>query len=279
MSDHIAFRWVIALTPEALAIRERYRMISFPHNGPYPVFKDTEGLHWLTVCGVGRINAAAATIYLQQVSKAPPWSAWINVGIAGKREDTYGNLYHIDKITEDSTGQRYYPSPAITSSPIQASLVTVDKPETNYDSNDLFDMEGSAFFDLACRLSCQQLVMLLKIVSDGPEHILSNLNKNKIADLVSRNIDNISNIVSQMNYAIEQEYSRLKVPDIYHLILTKWHFTQTQKYQLNLLVKRCQAINPDLEMLPYLKDCHDAMSALQKLSIKLDDHQIDWGKL
>ena len=140
-------------------------------------------------------------------------------------------------------------------------------------------MEGSAFFVLACRLSCQQLVMLLKIVSDGPEHILSNLNKNKIADLVSRNIDNISNIVSQMNYAIEQEYSRLKVPDIYHLILTKWHFTQTQKYQLNLLVKRCQAINPDLEMLPYLKDCHDARSALQKLSIKLDDHQIDWGKL
>ena len=278
MGERIAIRWVVALIPEAIAIRKRYRMTLVVHEGPYQVFKDPTDCHWLTISGMGRVHAAAATMYLHQMSKAPPWAAWINVGIAGNSAGTYGALYLVDKITEKSTERCGYPGTVISSFVARGSLVTVDKPETSYESDELFDMEGSAIFDIACRLSSQQLVLVLKIVSDGPNLSVQNLTSEMISDLVSDNINVISKIVSEVERLTKQEYDRLKVPDSYHTITNKWHFSQSQKHRLMHLVKRWQATVQRKDLMPFLEDCPDAKSAMKKLSIKLDEHEIDWGE-
>jgi len=278
MSERIAIRWVVALKSEAIAIRKKYRMTSVAPEGPYPVFKDSTGCHWLTISGMGRVHAAAATMYLHQVSKAPPSAAWINVGIAGHRVATCGALYLVDKITEKSTGRRGYPGPVISSSVARSCLVTVDKPETDYESDELFDMEGSAIFDVACRLSNQQLVLVLKIVSDGPNLNVKNLTSEMISDLISDNINDISNIVGKMELLTEQEHDRLAFPDAYYSILKTWHFSQSQKHRLMQLVKRWQATIQRNDMMSYIVRCPDAKSVVQKLSIKLDGYEMDWGE-
>ena len=279
MNARTSFRWVIALSPEARVIRETYEMTSFAPEGPYPVFKDASGFHWLTLSGVGRVHAAAATMYLHQISKAPPWSAWINVGIAGNRDNPYGTLHLIDKITERSTGHRSYPAPAVTSNLVRSSLVTTDQPESSYNVDELFDMEGSSFFNIACRLSCQQLVLLLKIISDGPSNHVKNLTNRKITNLVSHNIHEISKIVSEMEFAILREHDRLRLPDVYNLIITKWHFSQTQKHRLKQLVKRWQIFSPKAEIMSYLNDSMDAKSIINDLSVKLNNQLLDWEEL
>ena len=279
MNTRTPFRWVIALSPEARIIRETYEMTSFAPEGPYPVFKDASGLHWLTLSGVGRVHAAAATMYLHQLSKAPPWSAWINVGIAGNRDSALGTLHLIDKITERSTGHRSYPAPTVTSNLVRSSLVTVDKPETSYHVDELFDMEGSGFFDIACRLSCQQLVLVLKIVSDGPGNHVKNLTSRKITNLISRNIHEISKLVKKMEFAIRREHDRLELPDVYNSIINKWHFSQTQKHQLKHLVKGWQLFSPKEKIMSYLNTSMDAKSVIKNLSIKLDNQLLDWEEL
>ena len=137
-------------------------------------------------------------------------------------------------------------------------------------------MEGSGFFDIACRLSCQQLVLVLKIVSDGPGNDAENLTNKKITDLVSRNIHEISKIVSEMELAIQQEHDRLKLPDVYNSIINKWHFTQTQKHQLKELVKHWQLFTPKAEIMSYLIDSMDAKSVINNLSFKLDNQLLNW---
>ena len=104
-----AIRWVVALKSEAQAICEKFQMKLISDWEVYPVYRDKACIHWLTISGIGRVNAAAATIYLHQVSSAPPWSGWINLGISGHRSFDYGSLHLIDKISDKLTGRSLYP--------------------------------------------------------------------------------------------------------------------------------------------------------------------------
>ena len=278
MDKGTAIRWVVALEPESIAIRKKYQMTRVAHSGPYPVFTDATDCHWLTISGVGRVHAAAATMYLHQVSNAPPWAGWVNVGIAGHAAGTYGTLYLVDKIIDKSTGRSGYPGPVISSTLARGSLMTVDKPETNYGNDLLFDMEGSAIFEIACRLSCQQLVLVLKIVSDGPNIDIAELTSKMISDLVSDSISEIFKIVGKMEILTKKEHDRLELPVAYYAIKKKWHFSQSQEYRLMHLVKRWQATAQNKKLIPYVGECKDAKSVIRKLSIKLDNHEVDWGK-
>ncbi len=270
--------WVVALKTEAAVIREKYKMASAGQAGPYPVFKDVTESNWLTISGIGRVHAAAATMYLHHVSQAEPWTLWINVGIAGAKRGDYGSLFLVDKITERSTGHTFYPRPLISSPVGRSSLVTVDTPETNYRSEDLFDMEASAFFNIACRLSCQQLVIVFKIVSDGPNFDIRKLSSGKIYHLVSSNVDEISNIIFEMAPFMEKERKRLTVPIGYDSITQNWKFSQSRQHQLKHLLGRWQAFFPEKNPRSYLEGCPDAKTVVYKLTTKLDAHKIEWGK-
>ena len=109
MSDYISIRWVIAMKSEAVAVCEWLCLKSVVHEGPFPIFSDLARRHWLVISGVGRVQAAAATMYLYNISAAKPWSIWVNLGIAGHGRADYGTLFLVDKIVERSTGQRLYP--------------------------------------------------------------------------------------------------------------------------------------------------------------------------
>ena len=278
MNDRATSCWVVALKTEAAVIREKYKMASAGQAGPYPVFKDATGRNWLTISGIGRVHAAAATTYLHQVSQAAPWALWINVGIAGNKRGDYGSLYLVDKITERSTGHVFYPRPMILSAMGRSSLVTVDTPEVNYRSDDLFDMEGSAFFNIACRLSCQELVMLFKIVSDGPNFDIGELTPEKIFNLVSSAIDDISDMVVEMTPFKEKERGRLALPIGYDSITEKWNFSQSRQHQLKHLLERWHAFFPKEIPLSYLEGSPDAKAVIHNLTVKLDAHKIEWGE-
>ena len=78
-----AIRWVVALKCEAEPIIQYFKMDCYINTGPFSVFCDREKEHWLVLSGVGQINSASATTYLSEISDAPPWAGWINIGIAG----------------------------------------------------------------------------------------------------------------------------------------------------------------------------------------------------
>ena len=277
MKQMAAIRWVVALKEEAVPLREHYNMVSVEGGGAYPIFKDKDGKHWLVNSGIGKINAAAATMYLKQISNAPPWTAWINVGIAGHGKNDYGKLFIIDKILDKSTHHTWYPAPAITSSIDRQSLCTVDYPETTYCGEDLFDMEGSSFFQISSNLSCQQLILILKIVSDGPNFDLNNLTRNKISNLITSNIEKIYSTATNMEHLSQKENRRLNLPKSYFSITNNWHFGQTRSHKLKDILRRWQAVYPDQDPMSHLSGIGDAGSVILKLDEMINYHKINWG--
>ncbi|MEE2745504.1 MAG: hypothetical protein VX617_01345 [Pseudomonadota bacterium] len=278
MKNHLATRWVVALRSEAKAIFRHYQMSAIDNEGPYPIFKDLTDDHWLAVSGVGRVNSAAATMYLHQISHSPPWSIWINIGIAGYGGDSYGELFLVDKIIERSTQRCLYPRLPICSALSSENLVTVDQPESSYPGIELYDMEGSAFFQIASRLTCQQLVIVLKIASDGPKSDINQLTSIEISRLISDKIQIISDLVSRVEDLAKIEFDRLSLPRVYFYLVEKWHFSKTQKHQLKRLINRWQSIFP-LEDLPFELEKHnDAKSAIKGLNKKLAVNEVDWDK-
>ena len=142
----------------------------------------------------------------------------------------------------------------------------MDKPESQYKSHALFDMEGSAFFETACRLVSQQLVMVLKVVSDGPKNDIKNLTRQTIFELIHANLDAICVFVLEMTEVCRIEKSRLAVPDEYHKISNTWHFSQSRKMQLKQLIRRWHTLFPNTKVMADLKNCVDASSVLSYLS-------------
>ena len=88
----ISIRWVVALKAEAISIIEQYKLFSYDHEGPFPIYKSKSQDIWLIVSGVGQVNAAAASIHLFEKSTKLQNSVWINIGIAGF-ETNYGNIF------------------------------------------------------------------------------------------------------------------------------------------------------------------------------------------
>ena len=180
--NKMSVRWVIALKEEAKVILDYYEMALINKKTLYPIYKNIEETHWLILSGIGRHNSAAATSYLYTISNASKWTSWINIGIAGSGKGDYGNIYLVDKIFNQNS-YITYPATMPKSNLPKMSLLTTDIPITDYSSKELIDMEGSAFFDIASKLTSKEFICIMKIISDGPENNIKQLTKPRIIKL------------------------------------------------------------------------------------------------
>ena len=156
--------------------------------------------------------------------------------------------------------------------------MTVDKPETDFKKGDLFDMEGAGFFDVVRRLSCNELVLVLKIVSDGPYNDIKKVSSEIVQTLIFNKINEIEIIISKMENLVKQEYQRLIVPNEYLEVIGRWHFSKFRKHEIKSLIHRWNMSFPRENLVSFLNDCSSAKSVICKISTHLDTYEIDWGK-
>ena len=270
-------RWVIALKAEAKEIIKQYDLISFDHEGPFPVYKNKSQDIWLTISGIGQINSSAATMHLFHKSNAQPWNVWINLGIAGY-EATYGNIYQIDKIIADNNNMIYYPSRTLVSKIPYTTLLTLDKPRTNYTDKYMLDMEGSAFYQVANRITSHELILVLKIVSDNSDYNVKNINSIEIERLVNHNFSKINDTLIGYHKLSSEETKRHTLSKNYQKVISNFHFTVSQKNTLNDLTKKWDAAFNGSNLMDEIKRCKDAKSILKKLNTIINNNVIDWGK-
>ena len=274
--DSFAIRWVVALKEEAKIIIDHYKLSIIDGNSLYPVFKNFDETHWLVLSGIGRHNAAAATAYLYSISEASKSTAWVNLGIAGCGKGNYGDLCLVDKIS-NSYGKNRYPTIMPRSVLAKMHLFTSDTPINNYSSQELIDMEGSAFYDIVSKFTSNELICLMKVISDGPENDLKDLNRSKIIDLIKSNIMNIKKIISYYEKLSHYDFLRNKKPYLFSQITSKWHFSVTQKYQLENLLRRVRSFLSDNNVWEIIKDCKKGASVLDILEFKIKKSEIDWS--
>ena len=277
MTKSFSMRWVIALKAEAKEIIKQYDLISFDHEGPFPVYKNKSQDIWLTISGIGQINSSAATMHLFHKSNAQPWSIWINLGIAGY-EAAYGSIYQIDKIIADNNNIVYYPSRTLVSKIPYTTLLTLDNPQTNYTDKYMLDMEGLAFYQVANKITSHELIVVLKIVSDNSDYNVKNINSAKIERLVKQNFSKINDTLIGYHKLSSDETKRHRLSKNYQIVISNFHFTVSQKNILNDLTKKWDAAFNESNLMDEIKGCKDAKSILKKLKTIINNNVIDWGK-
>jgi len=274
----MSVRWVIALKEEAKVILDYYEMALINKKTLYPIYKNIEETHWLILSGIGRHNSAAATSYLYTISKASKWTSWINIGIAGSGKGDYGNIYLVDKIFNQNSNITY-PATMPKSNLPKMSLLTTDIPIMDYSSKELIDMEGSAFFDIASKLTSKEFICIMKIISDGPENNIKQLTKLRIIELLKLNLTKIAQVVSYYENLSENENQIKAKPEIFFKISSNWHFSVTQSSQLENLLRRLKVFCDNNEIMDLIKQCKSSSSVINSLNNKIKTNKVNWSDI
>ncbi len=273
-----SIRWVIALKEEAQVILDHYKLKLVNEKTIYPIYKNTQGTHWLIISGIGRNNAAASTAYLYAYSNASKYTSWINIGIAGAGKGNYGDLYLVDKISNYNKKKSTYPSTLPKTILPKMHLFTSDIPISDYSNYELIDMEGSAFFDIASKLTSKEFICLMKVISDGPKNDIKEITKSKISNLIKVNLFNIIDVVSYYERLSEEEFQIIDKPKLFNEIKSKWHFSTTQSFKLEILLRRIEIFCNTKDIKKIIKNCETSNSVIYVLNSKIKNNLVNWSK-
>ena len=269
-------RWLVALKAEAKPIIKSLNLCRINDGSVYPTYKDKGGMNWLVISGVGQKKVACAAKHLNELSGAKDWSVWVNVGIAGSSSGNYGQLFLIDKITQASSNKCFYPSSVIKTNLQKAELLTVDEPLVDYSTIDLVDMEAAEFTRVTSKMSIRDLVVVFKVVSDGPTNSIKSINADRIADLISQNISDIIEYLEKLTALASFEKNLLKGPRYYEDIIVKWHFTVSQAHELKKLIRRWIVADPTIDVMERVGKFKNSRQVLAYLKDYLNNFEIDW---
>lgn len=189
--------FVCALKCEAAPIIEYYKLSRMQKAGVFSIYVNSGHDISLTITGIGKLAAAAATTYSYTMMQCLPGDVWINLGMAGHRTHAIGDIYLADRIEDAASAQAWYPRLAIETDIPRAGLLSLDQPSKDY-ADVMFDMEAAGFIASASRFTNAELTHSIKIISDNEETPAGKISARKATELVAAKKEQIVTLVSQL---------------------------------------------------------------------------------
>ena len=207
-------RYVVALAAEARPLIRGLELARAPA-GELPIWRGPSVS--LVVSGIGRDAAAAAVDLLARFGGAaesgaggaggpPEEAAWINVGIGGHRDLPLGEVVLAHRVVDATAAGRRNPDadpprvwcpPPVFEPPCAAATVTtVDRPETRYPEDTVYDMEAAGFCAAAARRAPAELIQVVKVISDNAAAPPARLTARRVEELIARRLDTIAAIAA-----------------------------------------------------------------------------------
>ena len=268
--------WVIALEPEAKPLIDLFDLHPLSNNLNFPVYINPKSEHALVISGIGSSKAAAAATYLKMLFNVQRYVAWINIGIAGFYDEPIGQLFQAIKVYDTARKTSYFPGFRLSKIVKCQTLHTVAQPETKYSEAVLFDMEASGFCEIASMFSCNELVFVLKIVSDTPKSPVSLVSREAITQLIYQNKNKLREIISRIEKLVNDEKKRLHVPEEVYQYFERYHFTQSNRYRFLQAYKKWKSAFPDGKLAPTLAAGNSASELISNLESELFLAVKDW---
>ena len=255
---------VVALPAEARPLLDHFRLRDKQHNTAFPIYRNTDMA--LIVSGPGKVAAAAATALLAGTGTSHARAAWLNIGIAGHAHHAVGSGYIAHRITDSTTGTNWYPPHIHELSTPTETLYTVDRPEDDYPTAALYEMEASGFFPVASRFSSSELVQCFKVISDNRTQATTMVTAKLCAQLISGRLADIEQLVNALS-GMADEYTTWHAPhpDL-EQFSTRWRFSVSQQHQLAELARRWEVLTADQPLwLEQLEKSRSAADVLHRL--------------
>lgn len=265
--------FVVALLPEAKPLIDYYHLKALPHSKQFKLYEG-DGKR-LIVSGVGKQRVASAAEFLHAFSGSLRNQVWINVGIGGHAERNLNEGILAHKITDHTSNESWYP-PIVFEAPCPSeSVLTVDQPETEYRSSEVYDMEASSFYAAATRFSTAELVQCYKVISDNSKSPAKKVSAASVERFIAGHLKNMDTILGELTKLVPAQFSgRPKnwvgtgklapldaLPPEFQKFLNCWHFTVSERYRLRRLLMRLETLtsqeivwSDELQNLKHAKD-------------------------
>lgn len=231
----------VALACEAKPMVSFFDLKKEAINHPFLIYRNDELV--LTITGVGKIAMAGAIAYTLALFPHRISPVLLNMGIAGHKTHALGSLFMAIKIVDDDTGKRYYP-PRVANNPAETVTVkTLSSPGLQYSEDFLYDMEASAFYEMAVKFSTSELIQCIKVISDNQLSAVENIQPRLVIQWLADQAHEMEKIIKSL---LELRESIIqKEPDEFHAILKKWNFTVSGQIKLKALLMRWKVLSTD----------------------------------
>ena len=99
-----------------------------------------------------------------------------------------------------------------------------------------------------------------------------------VKSIVLVNIYKIIDVVSYYERISEAEFLIIDKPELFNDIKSKWHFSATQSYQLETLLRRVEIFCDKKDIEKIIKNCETSNSVIHVLSSKIKNNLVNWSK-
>jgi len=259
--------WVAALHCEAKPVIDYYRLRKSAADRAFDVYRGDEIA--CIVSGPGKLASASACAWIAAACAQHPALAWFNLGTAGAAEHEIGSAFHLNKIVDADSGERYYPVTTAAAGFPGSECLTLGQPSYDYCKDCLFDMEASGFMHAALCFSSAELIRSVKVISDNRRRQCGN-NRQQVSDLVYGHIEQIAGEAEALA-ELARAQARLEAPsESWRQLLELAHFSETQKNRLRVLWGYLNNRDFDsgqlLRSLPTQASAGSIIEALEKIS-------------
>lgn len=233
-----------ALSCEAKPYIQPWKLKKLPGNHPFAIYLNDERV--LVVTGIGKIAMSAGIAYtlalFPQTLPLPP--ILLNLGIAGHQHWPLGHIFLADKITDQDSNKRFYPQFPFTLPCATRAVLTLTHVQAEYCAENAYDMEASAFYEVAGKFSSNELIHSLKVISDNAQSPADSIKSAQVEIWIQQHEGIIEQVIAQLVKL------RSCVPEMdereYQQILTEFHFTVSNAGKLKSLLQRWQVLHGEL---------------------------------
>lgn len=235
MSSPLIKRFIFTALPcEAKPLVAHFKLKKDQSSHPFALYFNDDTV--LVVSGCGKVAMAAAVAYSLAKFQHSAHPVLVNVGIAGHKTASLGELFAAHKITDSDTGKHFYPQLVAKLPCSTLAINTVSTPETNYIDDCLYEMEASAFYEIAVRFTSSELIQAFKIVSDNQHSSIEKIDAALVSAWISAKVEQIAEGIKQLELLAKP--LEIKESPYYQLAVTQWHFTVNAQLQLKALLQR-----------------------------------------
>ncbi len=255
-----------ALPCEAKPLIQHWQLSRHPHKHPFTIFSNSEKV--IVISGIGKTAMAGAVGYALALSPNQQNSLLINLGICGHQYFKLGSVFLADKIVDAESGKKFYPQAPFKVDCETMTVQSLAKPSTLYSTDYLYDLEASAFYEMACKFTSVELIHCLKIVSDNDESSIQNISEDLVSVWINQQLPLIEKLIAKIIGL--QQIIPINNAEIYQFLVSQFHFTSSNCLKLKNLLQRWQLLEGSTQFDWHALQAKSAKQLLAKLEEDLN---------
>jgi hypothetical protein len=151
-------------------------------------------------------------------------------------------------------------------------VTSVDRPETSYPEETVYEMEAAGFCSATARFASAELIQVVKVISDNAQTPPERLTADRVEELIEGQLEAIVQIVEQTATLAGEIDARRQPPPALRGFTERWRFTTTQRRQLERLLRRLAALEPASPTATDFSDRTSAQAVIAALASRLAAH-------